>query len=216
MIVNAVVVNVGEYAEAKQISTSSAFLKAELGTSTYEMTYPFEDKSIAVIINENAPVEGSRFCRALYESDGETVKSIIQGKFIVVKTDENNICSLSEEEKQKYLDLFYLPEKFFFDGEVVAFKYKPDETKDSERNRLIGSIWDGDFTPQKVAPSEEYDNKRRRMNRTLQDMLCILPSSIHEQFDAFLEASSELFNFEKKAAFQSGVDFGRQMFNGTQ
>ena len=173
MIVNAVVVDVGEYAEARQISTSSAFLKAELGASTYEMTYPFEDKSIAVIINENAPVEGSRFCRALYESDGETVKSIIQGKFIVVKTDENSICSLSEEEKQKYLDLFYLPEKFFFDGEVVAFKYKPDETKDSERNHLIGSIWDGSFTPQKVAPSEEYDNKRRRMNRTLQEMLCI-------------------------------------------
>ena len=216
MIVNAVVVDVGEYAEIKQISTSSAFLKAELGASTYEMIYPFEDKSIAVIINENAPVEGSRFCRALYESDGETIKSIIQGKFIVVKTDENNICSLSEEEKQKYLDLFYLPEKFFFDGEVVAFKYKPDETKDSTMNRLIGGIWDSTFTPQKFAPSEEYDNKRRQINRTLQEMLCILPTSMHDQFDAFLEASSELFNFEKKSAFQNGVNFGRQMFNGTQ
>ena len=47
-------------------------------------------------------------------------------------------------------------------------------------------------------------------------MFCILPISMHDQFDAFLEASSELFGFEKKSAFQNGVDFGRKMFNGTQ
>ena len=215
MIVNAVVVDVGEYAEIKQISTSSAFLKAELGASTYEMIYPFEDKKIALIRNEHAAIDGQPFNRALYESDGETVKSIIQGKFIVVATDEDSLKSLKADEVQKYLDLFRFPEKFCFDGEVVVFKYKPEQNSDA-KSKLVDDIWNGKYSPSKIEHSVEYDKKRQRMNNALESVLDVLPLSMHDQFNEFLRASSELFGFEKKSAFQSGVDFGRQMFNGTQ
>lgn len=216
MIVNAVIADVGKYAEAKRISTSSAFLKSELGASTYEMIYPFDDKKIAVIRNENAAVEGQPFNRALYESDGETVKNIIQGKFIVVSTDENKIRSLSEEDTKKYLEMFHFPEKFYFDDGVIAFKYEPKEMVDSKQSRIIGDIWDGKYSPQKIKPGEEYDKRRKRVNKAVQELLCVLPSSMESVLDELLEASSMLFSFEKKIAFQNGVDFGKRMFNETQ
>jgi hypothetical protein len=215
MIVNAVSIEPGKRAEKKQICTEPAMLKFELGASAFEMTYPFEDKSIALVQNENRIVEGLAFNRALiYSDDGESVKEVIQGKALIVKTKDRAMVNLSDDEAQELIDKFYYPEFFLLeDGKLSAIKYEPTEQNELLSPSLLNELWEGKYNPQQIRRSKEYLRRTSRFNKAVQEMLCVITQSTYDTFNEVLEAAASVFAFEKKAAYGRGIDFGRRMYS---
>ena len=214
MIINCVCLEPGKKAEKKQICDDSMMLKLELNAFSFEMTYPFPDKRFALVQNEHRVAEGLPFNRAIsYCDDGETVREVAMGKALIVKTNENSMISMSDDEAGIYLDKFLFPEKFFVeDGKLNVYKYKPKETREDQDCKIIGEIWEGKYNPQDIPNSEEYAKRKQIFNKALQEMLCILPESMSERFDEVLSSLSAVISHEKRMAYEKGIEFAKEMF----
>ena len=213
MIINAILVEPKKYAQRTQICTDSTCLKLTLDTVMYEQIYPFANKQICVIISECRNTEGQTFNRAIFRDDGETVKDVLAGKFIVAGTTEHELRSLTPEEENEIMSLLYLPHKFFFDdGDLIAFQYKPKEKIEVSEDSIVGKIFEGKYKPQEIEQDEEHAKRTKRYNIALQEFLSILPNEMYDEFNEVLEASSALFLYEKKVYYQRGIDFAKEMF----
>ena len=207
MIINAILVEPKKYAQRTQICTDSMCLKLTLDTQMYEQIYPFANKEICVIISECRNTEGLPFNRAIFKNDGETIKEVLAGKFIVAGTTEHSLRSLTPEEENEIMSLLYLPHKFFFDnGDLIAFQYKPKETGE-EQSDIVGK-----YAPQELEQSEEYHKRKRRMHKALQELLSELPPHLNDNLDELIEAATSVFAFEKKVYFERGISFAKDLY----
>ena len=212
MIVKGVLCQPNEIGKVIRVSTESGMLKAAINATQYEMTY-FKDKTVAFVVDEFAKILGKRFNRAIFKDGSDVPETVLQGDFLIVGVTEDGFRDLSDNEIKRYLDLFELPQKFFVeDGELCVFKFRPNEGK-SQNSSLIGDIWDKKYDPQQTGRTDEQQKRNRRMNKNLQELLCVLPEQLHNYFSNFVDSVFDLHEYEKKSAFQSGVDFGREMFN---
>jgi len=73
-----------------------------------EVIYPWEDK-VCVICNEEGKLKGEPLNRALYDEEGK-IYDIIAGTFLIVGITEDDFCSLTEEQINKYKTKFKRPE----------------------------------------------------------------------------------------------------------
>lgn len=90
-----------------------------------EAVYPFEDE-VAIICNDEGKINGMPYNRAIREEDTNEIMDIVAGPFFVCGLTEDNFGSLSEEQQQKYLNMFRYPERFVcVDTEILATKYDP-------------------------------------------------------------------------------------------
>ena len=65
-------------------------------------------------------------CRAIRDTDGD-IADIIFGPFFICDCSGENFKSLSEEQLQKYLKLFFYPEAFFQNGgKICVIPYAPE------------------------------------------------------------------------------------------
>ena len=81
---------------------------------------PFDDEA-AIICNEDGKLEGLAPNRAVRDLEGEKAE----------------FSELSKEQKEKYVDMFRLPERFVrIDGMIESIKYDPDERAVPERERV--------------------------------------------------------------------------------
>lgn len=103
-----------------------------------EEYYPFDDNAV-IICNEEGKLNGLRLNRAIYsarDDNGEKqIKEIIAGSFFIcaAPVDSENYQSLSEEQLEKYSEMFKNPERFYRQGndiKVYPIEIKP---KDIER-----------------------------------------------------------------------------------
>ena len=139
-------------------------------------------------------------------------RRLCQGHFLIIGVTEDGFRDLSDDEIKKYLDLYELPQKFFFeDGELCVVKFRPNEGK-SQNSKLLEDIWDKKYDPQEAGRTDEQQKRNRRMNKNLQELLCVLPEQLHNCFGNFVDSVFDLHEYEKKSAYQSGVEFGREMF----
>ena len=183
------------------------YLKLLIDTVAYEQIYPFKNKEICVIISEHRNVEGLPFNRAIFKNDGETVKDVLSGKFIVAGTTEHSLRSLTPEEENEIMSLLYLPHKFFFDnGDLIAFQYKPKAATD-EKSDIVGNC-----APQELEQSEEYHKRKRRMHKALQVLLSDLPPHLNDNLDELIEAATSVFAFEKKIYYERGIAFAKDLY----
>ena len=86
-----------------------------------QAVYPFEE-SIALVCNEEAKLEGLPPNRALRDETGE-IYDIICGTFFLCSAppDSESFESLTEEQIDRYTQLFQHPEVFLrFNGRIVA------------------------------------------------------------------------------------------------
>lgn len=212
MIVKGILVPPNELAKISKICTESGMLEKQIEAKRYEIVYPFKSKQVAIVKNEFGAFEGARFNRALYCDDGETVETVLQGTFAVVGVDEDSFRDLSDDELENYLKRFELPERFFVDeGELCVAKFRPNE-KQPQNSKLISYIWEGKYPPEKACCDDEQQALTRRMNKALQELLCVLPEEQHSYFNLFVEVMSTLHKREKLAAYNSGIEFGREMY----
>ena len=86
-----------------------------------EVVYPFEN-SICLICNEEGKLIGLPLNRNLEDFD------IIAGTFVIVGLSEDNFCSLTPEQAEKYHQKFEKPETFLRLGRsFVSIPIKPRE-----------------------------------------------------------------------------------------
>lgn len=83
-----------------------------------EAVYPFED-SVGVICNEEGKLRGLPANRALRDEDGH-IYDVIAGSFLVVGLGEEDFCSLSAEQIDKFEALFHQPEAFVKMGHSIT------------------------------------------------------------------------------------------------
>ena len=100
-----------------------------------EAVYPFED-SVGVICNEEGKLRGLPANRALRDEDGH-IYDVIAGSFLVVGLGEEDFCSLSAEQIDKFEALFHQPEAFVKMGHSITAVPIPDsvlQARDEHRD----------------------------------------------------------------------------------
>ena len=113
----------GQTARAVEIGTSLEELQAAVG-GTIEAYYPFEEE-VCIVCNDEGKFNGMRPCRAVYGDDPELI-DIIFGSFFICSCEKENFGSLTEEQIERYTDLFGLPEMFIrANGKIKAIPYAP-------------------------------------------------------------------------------------------
>ena len=127
----------------KEINPGLESLQAEVD-GYIEAIYPYED-SVAVICNEEGKLNGLPLNRALRDEDGRPY-DILAGTFIVTGLGEEDFCSLTQEQCDKFSKQFQTPEMFLkINGKLIVLPMDPPpEKKPSVKEKLT-----------KVSPQKE-------------------------------------------------------------
>lgn len=113
----------GKVAKEKEIDPGLSSLQKEVD-GYIESLYPFDD-NVAIICNEEGKINSMPLNRAIYDKDGKMIE-IIAGPFFICGTTEYSFCSLSDEQLERYKDMFLLPELMFSqNGNIRSIKYVP-------------------------------------------------------------------------------------------
>lgn len=117
----------GERARELIVGKSLAPLQNALG-GYIECFYPFEDQ-VGIVCNEEGKLEGLPLNRAFRDDDGSII-DIVAGNYVIVGlSEDDDFCSLSDQQLQTYKDMFLLPEKFIqFNNEIIAYTYNPAQS----------------------------------------------------------------------------------------
>ena len=98
------IVEPGQYPREAEIEKSLAAEQAIVG-GLIECVYPWED-SACIVCNDEGKLEGLPLNRALEDCD------VIAGTFFVVGLTQDDFCSLSDEQVERYKELFLKPQLF--------------------------------------------------------------------------------------------------------
>lgn len=114
----------GMYPQQVQIGSSLESLQAAVG-GDIQATYPFEDM-VALVMDEEGKLKGNEANRALRTDDGD-IYDIVVGDFLVVGLSEDDFCSLTPEQTEKFDKLFHQPEMFVQMGRGIMALPLPEE-----------------------------------------------------------------------------------------
>lgn len=115
------VVAPGEKPTVETIPIGLESLQQQVG-GYIEAVYPFEEP-VGLVCNEEGKINGMQLNRALRD-DENSIYDIVSGTFLVVGLGEEDFCSLTPEQIEKYSEHFAEPEMFFMlDGEIQAIPY---------------------------------------------------------------------------------------------
>ena len=85
-----------------------------------EVVYPFED-NVGIINNDEGKLLGLQLNRALRNENGD-IYDIICGNFIIAGLTEEDFGDLTDEQVEKYTQMFYKKELFIRKGQrIVSF-----------------------------------------------------------------------------------------------
>ena len=101
----------GEYPEVREIREGLESMQDLVG-GLIQAIYPFPD-SVALVCNDEGKLLGMELNRALRHPESGQVYDIISGPFFLCGLGEEDFTSLSEEQVQKYEEVFHYPEVFF-------------------------------------------------------------------------------------------------------
>ncbi len=94
---------------------------------------PSADNDVLFIMNEEGKLHGLPKNRAIYDTNGE-LADIILGSFLVVGSNEDEFCSLTPAQIEKYSKHFEKPEKFTkLAGEIVVQKIEPHKSQNKDK-----------------------------------------------------------------------------------
>lgn len=119
----------------KVIESGLKSLQAEVG-GFIEAIYPYEDP-VAIICNEEGKLNGLPLNRTLRDENGD-VYDIVAGTFLVTGLGEEDFCSLTPEQTEKYTKEFRIPERILnFGGQLVILKLDmPPEKRPTIKDKL--------------------------------------------------------------------------------
>lgn len=115
------VVSPGEVPSVETIPKGLESLQQQVG-GYIEAIYPFEDP-VGIVCNEEGKIKGLQLNRSLRDDDNN-LYDIISGTFLVVGLGNEDFCSLTPEQIEKYSERFKEPEMFFMlNGEIQTIPY---------------------------------------------------------------------------------------------
>lgn len=121
----AIMLEPGKCAYETRINTELRFLQRAVD-GLIEVLY-LDDDTI-LVCNDEGKINGMRPNRAIRDEDGN-ILDFICGPFVIARNDdesEDGFGEMTDEQVEKYLNKFYLPEDIFIVGnEIMAFKYDP-------------------------------------------------------------------------------------------
>lgn len=129
--IRVVYVEPGMYARDIEIGTDLKDLpNAVMGQ--IEVFYPF-DEPVCIVCNEEGKINGMPLNRAVFGDDGK-ITDVIAGPFFICGAGEEDFISLTDEQADKYLEMFKRPERIQFFGEnTVVTLYDPVKEHSHER-----------------------------------------------------------------------------------
>lgn len=106
-----------------------------------EAVYPFQDR-VAIICNDDHKFNGSQLNRCLRDDNGE-VYDILAGNFMVAGLNEYDFGSLTEEQIDRYSNLFGIPEMFMKVGEQLVVLPVPESEleKQVQKENVQGNTY---------------------------------------------------------------------------
>ena len=121
--IRTVVCEPGKRAYISEIGSDLHSMQKVVG-GLIEIYYLSED--VFLVCNDEGKINGMKANRTIRNEEGVIV-DIICGPFFIAKDDpegEGEICSLSEEEAERYKERFFYPEDIFLVGdEIISFPY---------------------------------------------------------------------------------------------
>lgn len=121
----------GKTAYKTEISQDLKPMQEAVGGSI-ECVYPYDD-AVAIVCNEEGKINGLSLNRAIYGEDGQMI-DIIAGNFFVAGIGEDSFTDLPEDLMDKYMKMFYSPEKFIrVNGEIIVEKMPIEIARTKER-----------------------------------------------------------------------------------
>lgn len=121
----------------KTISNGLKALQNEV-RGNIEVIFPFEDSS-AIVLNSDGKFRGLEPNRALYDCEGQLC-DVIAGTFVVLGTTGEDFCSLSEEQTERYMEKYKVPERFsYINGVTTVIPVSAEENTKSEKHMENGS-----------------------------------------------------------------------------
>lgn len=121
--IKAVLVKPGETATITEIDPELASMHMLVG-GYIEAIYPFND-SVALVCNEEGKLKGLEENRALVDDYGRAY-DIIVGTFFICGVRGSEFCSLTQEQAELYMAMFYHPQAFITIGDKVIAMTQED------------------------------------------------------------------------------------------
>ena len=118
------VVEPGQPPYVKLIQTGMESLCRELDAETIQAVYPYEDDLVGLICDDNGKNSQKPLNRALRDENGH-IYDVIAGTFLVAGLGEESFTSLTQEQADKFKELFRTPETFIqMNGNIYVVPQK--------------------------------------------------------------------------------------------
>lgn len=105
--IKVLIIEPGKEPYAEKIPSCLESLQHQVG-GLIQVLYPFPcDESVAIIANDEGKLLGMPWNRPLFDEDGN-MYDIIVGTFLIVGLTEDDFGSLTDEQVQRYTELFQL------------------------------------------------------------------------------------------------------------
>ena len=101
----------------------------ELVGGTVQAVYPWDEDLVAVLCDDDGKFKGYPANRALVDENGDPY-DIVAGSFFICGISEDDFSSLTDEQADRFSELFRWPEVFFetSDKHIMCMKLKEGET----------------------------------------------------------------------------------------
>lgn len=109
--------------ELREINDSLEDMQEIVG-GTIQAIYPFDD-TVAIVCHDMGKLLEQPMNRALRDEDGQ-IYDIICGNFFLCGLGEENFASLTEEQVERYTQMFAVPEVFLHIGDRIMVLQAPD------------------------------------------------------------------------------------------
>ena len=118
-------------ARSAMIGTELKDLQKAVG-GFIETYYPFEE-AVCIVCDDEGKYDGAFPNRAIRDKDGK-IMDIIFGPFFICDCRGDEFGSLTDEQVDRYLGMFKLPEYFYMQGGIIeAEKYNPLKDRGYDR-----------------------------------------------------------------------------------
>lgn len=187
----------------KEIEHTLENLQREVGGSI-EAVYPFEDRA-AIICNDDHKFNGSQLNRCLRDENGE-VYDILAGNFMVAGLTEYDFGSLTDEQIDRYSNLFGTPEMFVKVGEQLVVLPVPES--ELEKQVQVENVHGDTYCIYQLKQGDEmHDYCFASMSELQQRGLVVTSENYEKVYEAPKTESDTLDSIYYKFNMEHPADF---------
>lgn len=154
--IKVVLLEPNEFARVAEIDASLEGMQKIVG-GLIECGYYFQEE-VCCVVNEEGKIMGLDLNRGVYDEKGRLI-DIIAGTAFICDGSGEDFDSLSDEQLEKYLKQFRLPEKFFkINGQIKGIPFNPDLSLNSKIRDWYVKAYPSDDLGEDIDKRCTFDN----------------------------------------------------------